>query len=654
MSQSDEHESAIIENENNSNKVMESQGGLASSAAEGRNSLLADSSLPSIISGINNDTGEQEEESIETEADEESKSVDLNVTEGGKDASGIDANNQPESGVEEESMSESTRGNADEAFALSEDMSTAAENDIDTEFSDRKVDAGEMEVDDSDKEETAAEEEREEREAVGETEDKTDLESAAFSPEDSPKEESEDVVEFKDDEPKKDISDQAEVEKLQEEDDKSINPESTDAKVAGVDMQFSKGIAASHGGGETDLSEEGGDGAQSEQEIDQELETKKHMDEDDIALRQVGQVEDSSVTAEEESRLLSEDDWTEKEVKQTETTEKAITDDAKSPLAVCEGEEGQQEEAEQERSIDIDEPAPEDTGERDESLDASVEETEESLNHDTDNGEKATDGIAQEETGDRMEPVAREADKENLTTSESIMVDEAVDADTNKSDVIPSHSDETVHQESDAETLPENEGEVVSTVKGAEAKNAESAKEEVENTEIHIQSRQDESALVETDEPMKETEDKEEEASDDVSQKSETLDEKELQANEELHASINKTSMQAPPEEDDDVVVLDDDDDDDETIGSTNAASIPVKREVLDKTEDSTALFNSSNDMGIQIESVSGGVDELHDLAEQPSRQVRFVSAYILVHTCMQRQTLSLINGKGIVHVSSC
>ncbi|XP_070190114.1 zinc finger MYM-type protein 2-like [Littorina saxatilis] len=59
----------------------------------------------------------------------------------------------------------------------------------------------------------------------------------------------------------------------------------------------------------------------------------------------------------------------------------------------------------------------------------------------------------------------------------------------------------------------------------------------------------------------------------------------------------------APPDDDDDdVVVLDDDED----------SVPPVKKEAAEKE-----LFNSNNDMGIQIESVSGGADELHEQAEQ-------------------------------------
>ena len=56
-------------------------------------------------------------------------------------------------------------------------------------------------------------------------------------------------------------------------------------------------------------------------------------------------------------------------------------------------------------------------------------------------------------------------------------------------------------------------------------------------------------------------------------------------------------------DDDDDVVVLDDDEED---------IQPKVKKEALDQE-----LFNSNNDMGIQIESVSGGADELHKLADQ-------------------------------------
>lgn len=69
-------------------------------------------------------------------------------------------------------------------------------------------------------------------------------------------------------------------------------------------------------------------------------------------------------------------------------------------------------------------------------------------------------------------------------------------------------------------------------------------------------------------------------------------------------------SVKAPPpdDDDDDVVVLDDDEE----------IAPQVKKETAEKE-----LFNSNNDMGIQIESVSGGADELHELAEQqPVKQV--------------------------------
>ena len=71
-------------------------------------------------------------------------------------------------------------------------------------------------------------------------------------------------------------------------------------------------------------------------------------------------------------------------------------------------------------------------------------------------------------------------------------------------------------------------------------------------------------------------------------------------------------AVQAPPDDDDDdVVVLDDDDE----------TTPQVKKEAAEKE-----LFNSNNDMGIQIESVSGGADELHELAEQ--QPVKQVGAY--------------------------
>ncbi|KAL8595304.1 hypothetical protein ACOMHN_020057 [Nucella lapillus] len=57
-------------------------------------------------------------------------------------------------------------------------------------------------------------------------------------------------------------------------------------------------------------------------------------------------------------------------------------------------------------------------------------------------------------------------------------------------------------------------------------------------------------------------------------------------------------------DDDDDVVVLDDDDDDDDVAPGR------VK-------EEKREVFDNSNEMGIQIASVSGGADELHKMAEQ-------------------------------------
>lgn len=251
----------------------------------------------------------------------------------------------------------------------------------------------------------------------------------------------------------------------------------------------------------------------------------------------------------------------------------------------------------------------EDTGETDKAEDAGDKLTDDANIGDSSVDEKSQKGMVAsdaEAPGD-SDSEAMSADVSALTVSLSQSVDKD-DSETSASDA-PADGDED--KASDA-TIEERVDHDIS-FEVTEVKSGEDAESDKKDDEEGAERSSDEPESMETDQTEKDDSHADQEKVKKETEESQDSQEKTSEPGEQ--ANKDSKVKQSNTDDDDDVVVLDDDED--------MLSAKDIKKEAMEKGSEGEAanLFNSSNDMGIQIESVSGGADEVHDSADQPIKQ---------------------------------